>query len=554
MKHLRFCRMIALLLAACLSARAQEVPRAVLLAEADALYAEYDFAEALQRYHALLPGADSAQARTLGEKILLCENGLNLLRLATDPEPVAEKVVPIEDFFLYYSHLSDECWIPFPNDFVPEGQHPLYRAIRFERSRGEVVFSALDSTGGWHLRSSRLQGDTLWTQPGPLGEAFHSNGDEIYPLVSRDGKRLYFSSNALAGMGGYDLFVCERKGDGSWGEPKNLGFPYSSTADDLLFSTTSDGRLSLFASTRDCPPGSIRIYVVRHETTPVRQAVTSAAQARRRAALEKKPEPASSAEPVAEPAAQPRGNDMQQRYFRAVDSLETLERRLDTLTRELDRLREALRRDTLPLNRLQYTWEISEKEQQLLSLQAEHGDQTRFIRRMESGFFALGQVPPPIFKARPEPKPEPAAAPEEKLRYEFRKMRYGLLGDLPVEMPPIEEEPFDYTFRIGDVALFAPDNRRPDGLVYQIQLCATASKLPETRLKGLSPCFEFPQQGGKYIYAVGAFRHYGEAAAALKKVKALGWTSAFITAHDDGKAVSIKNARALESKQTKNTR
>ena len=53
MKHLRLFLMVAVLLAPLSEAGAQEVSREALRAEADASYAGYDFAAALEGYHRL---------------------------------------------------------------------------------------------------------------------------------------------------------------------------------------------------------------------------------------------------------------------------------------------------------------------------------------------------------------------------------------------------------------------------------------------------------------------------------------------------------------------
>ncbi len=549
MKHLRLFLMVAVLLALAAPAFAQEISREQRQAEADALFAGYDFAEALQIYHTLLPGADSTQAVALGAQIMRCENGLNLLKFATEPELISSLVVPLHDFYLNYGHLPNRTWMPFPNVFVPEGQHPFCNALQFDRQRGEVVYSCPDSAGRWNLWTSHLQGDTIWTLPQPLGEAFTSAGDEIYPILSADGQQLCFSSNGMAGMGGYDLFICNRKPDGSWGAPQNVGFPYSSVADDFLFSNTPDGLFSVFASTRDCPAGSIRIYAVRRERAPIRESVETTAEARRIAAFEKRPNPE---QPQVAPEPQPvvANNEMMARYFRAVDSLGVLQKQVAALTSELAELREDLREENDPARKAEIARAIGEKESAQFAAQAAQSRQVRAVRRQESGFLELGLVPPPILQAKPESEPEVADRPGESLYYNFRKMEYGLIGDLPMELPAVEiEEPaFDYTFKIGTEAVFAPENKRPDGLIYQIQICSTAGRLSKARLKGMSPCFEF-KNNGKYVYFVGAFRHYDEAVAALPKVKARGWSTAFITARKDGKALTIKNARAIEAKE-----
>jgi len=73
------------------------------------------------------------------------------------------------------------------------------------------------------------------------------------PMVSPDGKHLYFSSNMPGGFGLYDLYKAEIKDDGSLGKVENLGqnintegqeaFPFVTGENMLYFS--SDGHLGL---------------------------------------------------------------------------------------------------------------------------------------------------------------------------------------------------------------------------------------------------------------------------------------------------------------------
>ncbi len=73
-----------------------------------------------------------------------------------------------------------------------------------------------------------------------------------HPTLSKDGKRLYFSSNLPGGQGGMDLYVVHKTAD-SWSEPMNLGqgvnstgnelFPFIDTEDNLFFSSNGKGGL-----------------------------------------------------------------------------------------------------------------------------------------------------------------------------------------------------------------------------------------------------------------------------------------------------------------------
>ena len=72
-------------------------------------------------------------------------------------------------------------------------------------------------------------------------------------------------------MGGYDLFCCEWDDAlGEWGEPRNLGFPYSSPEDDFLFVESEDGKYNIFASVRGLEesPDSVWVYVVERASNP----------------------------------------------------------------------------------------------------------------------------------------------------------------------------------------------------------------------------------------------------------------------------------------------
>ena len=143
--------------------------------------------------------------------------------------------------------------------YAPEGACDLY-------------WSAPDSLGVRNIMH-RCKGDSLARVIG-----VSSSEDDIYPMVS--GGKLYFASRGLYGVGGYDLYVCEPGEDGSWGTPRNLGFPYSSPADDFLFLNTLDGRYSIFASNRGCPADSVCIYVLETEVMPVSAPVDSVAALR----------------------------------------------------------------------------------------------------------------------------------------------------------------------------------------------------------------------------------------------------------------------------------
>ena len=83
--------------------------------------------------------------------------------------------------------------------------------------------------------------DGVWTDIQP----FQHNDPEynfFHPSLSRDGKRLFFSSNRPGGSGGYDLYVCTRIRE-SWSEPKNLGTAVNTKRHEIYPVYHENGRL-----------------------------------------------------------------------------------------------------------------------------------------------------------------------------------------------------------------------------------------------------------------------------------------------------------------------
>jgi hypothetical protein len=70
------------------------------------------------------------------------------------------------------------------------------------------------------------------------------------PCLSADGKRMLFLSTrptvgeeAKPGWANQNIFAADRKGDGTWGEPYDLGAPVNTTDNEFFPSLTRDGTL-----------------------------------------------------------------------------------------------------------------------------------------------------------------------------------------------------------------------------------------------------------------------------------------------------------------------
>ena len=84
-------------------------------------------------------------------------------------------------------------------------------------------------------------------EPVNLGPTINTEGKESFPFISDDNK-LYFSSDAHSGFGGYDVFVVDLKNEEA---PKNLGKPVNSEKDDFAFSYNKSKKIGFFSSNRN---------------------------------------------------------------------------------------------------------------------------------------------------------------------------------------------------------------------------------------------------------------------------------------------------------------
>ena len=88
----------------------------------------------------------------------------------------------------------------------------------------------------------------IWqTEVQALGRAINTTGRETTPYITPDGQFLFFASDSYPGMGGYDIFVCQRNGT-EWSAPKNLGAAINTTLDDTHLQIAADLQKIIWAS------------------------------------------------------------------------------------------------------------------------------------------------------------------------------------------------------------------------------------------------------------------------------------------------------------------
>ena len=503
----------------------------------DSLRVQYRFSEAVEAYEdaldsfvdSLMTADDSLLRLDISDRLLMAQNGRSMMDFVYIPDVVARHKFPIEEFFLYYP-LPEGAWREVPSQ-LDSTAHEFSKASYVLDGEDSMYWSAVDKSGVRNIYRSVYQ-DTVWSVPALLNEHMTSASDEIYPMLSPDGKRLYFSTAGLYGIGGYDIYVSEWDDDArDWSVPVNMGFPYSSPADDFLFAASDDGRYNVFASNRDCSKDSVWVYVLAHEDMPVRHAVADPDELRAIAALD--PGAKRSDEKTQDVQADIPENVDTRRYMDKMSEVRELRDSIDRLGTQIE--------DARFMNDEEA---VLDGEFALISLRDSLAKASAILQQIEMEFLFSGVVIDPD-KLLAEADREIVG---HTVDYEFTKRGFGA----PLDLKMLEPEPeFDYSFKILEEGQFAEDNTLPEGLVYQIQMFSSTTPATVAKLKGLSPVFESRTASGRYVYSVGVFRSYADVLNNLNAVKKVGFRNAFIVAFNNGKELAISKAKILEAENNK---
>ncbi len=114
----------------------------------------------------------------------------------------------------------------------PEGRHTQPMVARVNGSERLFLTSdRIGGKGGMDLWWGRLEGPVVRDLQ-PLPGAVNTAGNECCPYFDAHSGTLYFSTDHLPGLGGYDIFTSPLQAD-AFGTPVHVGTPINSPANDL---------------------------------------------------------------------------------------------------------------------------------------------------------------------------------------------------------------------------------------------------------------------------------------------------------------------------------
>ncbi|MDQ3015610.1 MAG: tetratricopeptide repeat protein [Bacteroidota bacterium] len=116
--------------------------------------------------------------------------------------------------------------------------------------------------GGYDLYIS-VSSDRQWSTPVNLGPAINTFYNERFAFLTRNGETLFYASDNLESIGGYDIFKTIFDPETlKWSFPVNLGFPVNSSLDDTHLALSPDGLTAFISSNRKEGHGGYDLYSV----------------------------------------------------------------------------------------------------------------------------------------------------------------------------------------------------------------------------------------------------------------------------------------------------
>ena len=116
---------------------------------------------------------------------------------------------------------------------------------------GKTLFFASVREGGYgglDIYKSEKNDVGVWGQAQNLGPVINTKGDEKTPFIHSDSQTLYFSTNGIFGLGGFDIFYTQYRGHGQWSKPINMGYPINTSNDEIGMMVSANGKNLFFSS------------------------------------------------------------------------------------------------------------------------------------------------------------------------------------------------------------------------------------------------------------------------------------------------------------------
>lgn len=212
------------------------------------------------------PDGTWTQARSIGTTINTTDNEATI-GLSPDGQQLFIYKDDKGDGNIYFSELNGTDWsVP---EKVGEENKPAtdINSVSWEPSAcitadGNTIYFVSDRKGGYGGRDLyqivRLP-TGYWSLAKNLGPVINTPFDDDAPFIHPDGRTMFFSSKGHKSMGGFDVFYTV-KNDTGWSPPQNVGYPINTPDDDIFYVISADGKRAYYSSSKTGGLGEDDIY------------------------------------------------------------------------------------------------------------------------------------------------------------------------------------------------------------------------------------------------------------------------------------------------------
>lgn len=228
-------------------------------------FQNYDFEKAAEFYSEYRDGTDKLNLVTadtadeFDRELLAAQNAISRVEQIVVLDSIA---VPSQGFFEAYKLPSSA------GRLIPPAQIPLINhrdgvEVAFVNEGNDfMMWGEPDSVGNVRIVESIRLTDGKWHEPVPTPSILNNKGYADFPFMMSDGVTLYYASDGIESMGGYDIFVATRDPQtGEYLQPQNIGMPFNSPADDYMLAIDEENGIGWWATDRNNLSDKVTIYV-----------------------------------------------------------------------------------------------------------------------------------------------------------------------------------------------------------------------------------------------------------------------------------------------------
>lgn len=150
---------------------------------------------------------------------------------------------------LFISELQGATWTK-PDHLgkaINTSGHEASASFSFDSKILYFVSDRKDGLGGHDIYYSVINEKGKFEKAVNIGPIINTEYDEDGVFMMPDGKTMYFSSRGHGGIGGYDVFKTVQE-NGVWSKPVNVGIPINTPDNDVFFVLSANGRHAYYGS------------------------------------------------------------------------------------------------------------------------------------------------------------------------------------------------------------------------------------------------------------------------------------------------------------------